>query len=74
LEINCRKVASGIYLKLATSVSHIPLLKCGKNNCGATRTLEALMNFVKKFHIVFRFYITFINVTEQWPGNKILPK
>jgi hypothetical protein len=69
LEINCRNVASGICLKLVTSVSHIPLSKCAENNSGATRTLEAVMNFVKKLHFfqVLHYTVLYINVTEQWP-------
>jgi hypothetical protein len=44
MEMDYRKVTSGIYLKLVTGV------KCAKNNFGISRTLEAVMSFVNKFH------------------------
>jgi hypothetical protein len=55
LEINCRKEASGICLKVVTTVSHIPVSKCAKNNSRIKRTLEAVINFVKKLHIFSGF-------------------
>jgi hypothetical protein len=61
-------VASEICLRLLTSVCHIPLLKCAKDNSGTTRTLEAVMNFVRKFTFfqVLHYTVLCIHETEQW--------
>lgn len=42
-------------MKLVTSVSHILLSECAKNNPGTTRTSEYVMNFVKKLTLFFGF-------------------
>jgi hypothetical protein len=56
MEIDCRKVASGITLKFATYIIHIPLSVFAKNNSGTTKTLETVMSFVNKLlNFAFNF-------------------
>jgi hypothetical protein len=69
LEINCRKLASGIWIKLVISVSHKQPSKHENHHSGTTRTLEAAVNFVKKFNIFSDFTLHRI-VHEH---NKALP-
>jgi hypothetical protein len=49
-----------------------PLSKCVENDSRTARTLEAAINFIKKFNFfqVLHFTVLYINITEQWPRIK----